>query len=173
MARALGFLCDRRQVRALSGRFPRAWRDRTARRCSNALGPKRTFTLRASNRRKEPQLPALAYEHFTDLRCIELPEPMANWSLIRLQLNLIHWLAGNACITAKEDRRGCARHSPAVTFQMAEVAVTSPMVRTVFAVIRRLREPPLHACLRARPKPNKSGGTGLSNALKNLAVGSG
>ncbi len=48
---------------------------------------------------------ALAYNLATFRRCIELPEEMADWSLTSLQLKLIHCLAGDACITEKEDRR--------------------------------------------------------------------
>jgi len=34
------------------------------------------------------------------------------------------------------------RHARAITFQLAEVAVTGPMVRAILAAIRRLRAPP-------------------------------
>ena len=34
------------------------------------------------------------------------------------------------------------RHARAITFQLAEVAVTGPMVRIILAAIRRLRTPP-------------------------------
>ena len=37
------------------------------------------------------------------------------------------------------------RHARAITFQLAEVAVTGPMVRAILAAIRRLRAPPLCA----------------------------
>jgi hypothetical protein len=37
------------------------------------------------------------------------------------------------------------RHARAITFQLAEVAVTDAMVRTILAGIRRLRAPPLCA----------------------------
>jgi len=40
-------------------------------------------------------------------RCIELPEAVADWSLTSLHLKLNHCLAGDACISEKEDR--CAR----------------------------------------------------------------
>jgi hypothetical protein len=50
------------------------------------------------------QLHALAYNLATFLRCIELPEAMADWSLTSLQLKLIHCLASDACITEREDR---------------------------------------------------------------------
>jgi hypothetical protein len=36
-------------------------------------------------------------------------------------------------------------HAPAITFQLAEVAVTGAMVRAILAAIRRLRAPPLCA----------------------------
>ena len=76
------------------------------------------------------QLHALAYNLATFLRCIELPEAMADWSLISLQLKLIK-------IGAR-----VVRHARAITFQLAEVAVTGPMVRAILAAIRRLRAPP-------------------------------
>ncbi len=77
------------------------------------------------------QLHALAYNLATFLRCIELPEAMADWSLTSLQLKLIK-------IGARVVRR-----ARAITFQLAEVAVTGPMVRAILAAIRRLRAPPL------------------------------
>jgi hypothetical protein len=58
------------------------------------------------------QLHALAYNLATFLRCIELPETMADWSLTSLQLKLIK-------IGAR-----VVRHARAITFQLAEVAVT-------------------------------------------------
>nr|WP_244271051.1 transposase [Thioclava nitratireducens] len=58
------------------------------------------------------QLHALAYNLATFLRCIELPEAMADWSLTSLQLKLIK-------IGAR-----VVRHARAITFQLAEVAVT-------------------------------------------------
>ncbi|MEY4890962.1 MAG: hypothetical protein RIQ75_2092 [Pseudomonadota bacterium] len=79
------------------------------------------------------QLHALAYNLATFLRCIELPEEMAQWSLTSLQLKLIK-------IGAR-----VVRHARAITFQLAEVAVTGPMVRAILAAIRRLRAPPLCA----------------------------
>jgi hypothetical protein len=79
------------------------------------------------------QLHALAYNMATFLRCIKLPEEMADWSLTSLQLKLIK-------IGAR-----VVRHARAITFQLAEVAVTGPMVRAILAAIRRLRAPPLCA----------------------------
>ena len=76
------------------------------------------------------QLHALAYNMAIFLRCIELTEAMADWSLTSLQLKLIK-------IGAR-----VVRHARAITFQLAEVAVTGPMVRAIFATIRRLRAPP-------------------------------
>ena len=67
-------------------------------------------------------LHALAYNLATFLRCIELPEAMADWSLTSLQLKLIK-------IGAR-----VVRHARAITFQLAEVAVTGTMVR---AILRR------------------------------------
>uniref|UniRef100_UPI001CBD4CFC transposase n=1 Tax=Tateyamaria pelophila TaxID=328415 RepID=UPI001CBD4CFC len=79
------------------------------------------------------QLHALAYNLATFLRCIELPEEMAGWSLTSLQLKLIK-------IGAR-----MVRHARAITFHLAEVAVTGPMVRAILATIHRLRAPPLCA----------------------------
>ena len=79
------------------------------------------------------QLHALAYNLATFLRCIELPKAMVDWSLTSLQLKLI-----------KIEAR-VVRHARAITFQLAEVAVTGPMVRAILAAIRRLRAPPLCA----------------------------
>ncbi len=79
------------------------------------------------------QLHALACNLATFLRCIELPEKMADWLLTSLQLKLIK-------IGAR-----VVRHARAITFQLAEVAVTGAMVRTVLAAIHRLRAPPPHA----------------------------
>ncbi|NIP69006.1 MAG: IS1380 family transposase [Planctomycetales bacterium] len=75
-------------------------------------------------------LHALAYNLATFLRCVELPEAMADWSLTSLQLKLIK-------IGAR-----VVRHARAITFQLAEVAVTGPMVRAILSAIRRLRAPP-------------------------------
>jgi hypothetical protein len=76
------------------------------------------------------QLHVLAYNLATFLRRIELPEAMADWSLTSLQLKLIK-------IGAR-----VVRHARAITFQLAEVAVTGAMVRAILAAIRRLRAPP-------------------------------
>jgi hypothetical protein len=79
------------------------------------------------------QLHALAYNLATFLRCIELPGAMADWSLTSLQLKLI-----------KTGAR-VVRNARAITFQLAEVAVTGAMVRVILAAIRRLRAPPICA----------------------------
>ena len=76
------------------------------------------------------QLHAPAYNMATFLRCIELPEKMAEWSLTSLPLKLIK-IGGRV-----------VRHARAITSQLAEVAVTGPMVRAVLAAVRRLRAPP-------------------------------
>ena len=76
------------------------------------------------------QLHALAYNLATFLRCIELPEAVADWSLTSLQLKLI-----------KIGAHG-VRHARAITFQLAEVAVTGAMVDAILAAIRRFRAPP-------------------------------
>ena len=72
----------------------------------------------------------MAFNLATFLRCGELPEAKADWSLIGFQLKLIK-------IGAR-----VVRHARAITFQLAEVAVTGPMERAIFAAIQRLRAPP-------------------------------
>jgi hypothetical protein len=73
--------------------------------------------VRINEARLQP--PALAFNLATFLRCIELPEAMADWSLTSLQLKLIK-------IGAR-----VVRHARAITFQLAEVAVTGAMVRAI------------------------------------------
>ncbi len=75
-------------------------------------------------------LHALAYNLATFLRCIELPEEMADWSLTSLQLKLI-----------KTGAR-VVRHARSITFQLSEAAVSGPMVRAILVAIHRLRVPP-------------------------------
>lgn len=76
------------------------------------------------------QLHALTYNLVTFLRCIELPEAVADWSFTSLQLKLI-----------KKGAR-VVRHARAITFQLAAVAVTGSMVCAILAAIHRLRVPP-------------------------------
>lgn len=76
------------------------------------------------------QLHALAYNLAVFLANFALPEPMAEWSLTSLQLKLIK-------IGAR-----VVRHARAIIFQLAEAAVSGPMVRAVIAEIQRLRAPP-------------------------------
>src|SRR6056297_2424806 len=78
-------------------------------------------------------LHALAYNLTTFLRCIDLPEAMAAWSLTSLQLKLIKLGAR------------VVRHARAITFQPADVAITGSMVRVILAAIRRLRAQPARA----------------------------
>ena len=76
------------------------------------------------------QLHALGYNLATFLRCVELPEAMADWSLSSLQLKLIKMGAR------------VVRQARAITFQLAEVAVTGAMIRGILTAIHRLRAPP-------------------------------
>jgi regulation of enolase protein 1 (concanavalin A-like superfamily) len=76
----------------------------------------------------------LAYNLAVFLANVGLPEPMADWSLTSLQLKLIK-------IGAR-----VVRHARAITFQLAEVAVSGPMVRAILAAIKRLRSPPAATC---------------------------
>jgi hypothetical protein len=79
------------------------------------------------------QLHALAYNLATFLRCIKLPEEMADWSLTSLQLKLIK-------IGAR-----VVRHARAIAFQLAEVAVNGDLFTRIIAAIHRLRSPPVPA----------------------------
>ncbi|ADZ70375.1 Transposase IS4 family protein [Polymorphum gilvum SL003B-26A1] len=63
------------------------------------------------------------------LRCIELPEVMADWSLTSLRRKPIK-------IGAR-----VVLHARAIIFQPAKSAVPGPMVRALLATIRRLRAP--------------------------------
>jgi hypothetical protein len=76
------------------------------------------------------QLRALAYNLSIFLSHVDLPEPMADWSLTSLQPKFIK-------IGAR-----VVRHAQAITFQLAEVAFNGPMDRAIQAAIRRLRTPP-------------------------------
>jgi regulation of enolase protein 1 (concanavalin A-like superfamily) len=76
------------------------------------------------------QLHALACNRASFLRSIDLPEAMADWSLTSLQLKLLK-------IGAR-----VMRHARGITFQLAEVAVTGPIVRAILTRIGRLRTPP-------------------------------
>jgi hypothetical protein len=58
------------------------------------------------------------------------------------------------------------RHARAITFQLAEVSVTGPLVRALIADIRRLRAPPLFARPLSTTKLNEDGRTGLPAAPK-------
>ncbi len=103
------------------------------------------------------QLHAPLYNLATFLRCIELPEVMADWSLSSLQLK--RTMMGIRVV----------RHSRAITFRLAEVAVTpwsgpSSLRSTTFEPLRHVydRGPVL--------KLNASDTTDLSTALKNGAA---
>lgn len=82
---------------------------------------------------------------------------MVDWSLTSLQLKLI-----------KVGAR-VVRHARTITFQLAEVAATVAMVRTVLAAIHRLRAPSPDASRGNCSKSNKSGSTAFTKALRNMA----
>ncbi|SFC44702.1 hypothetical protein SAMN04488094_10514 [Tropicimonas isoalkanivorans] len=84
---------------------------------------------------------------------------MADWSLTNLQLKLIK-------IGAR-----VVRHARTITFQLAEVAVTGPMVRAILAAIRRVRAPSTCAWSTTPPKLNEHGSIGPPRALKNASKG--
>ena len=77
------------------------------------------------------QLHALAYDLGVLLQGTELPEEVADWSLTSLQTRLL-----------KTGARG-VRHARAITFQLAEVAVSCALFTRILAAIHRLRSPPV------------------------------
>jgi hypothetical protein len=79
------------------------------------------------------RLHALAYNLGVFLQGTDLPEEMANWSLTSLQTRLIK-------IGAR-----VVHHARAITFQLAEVAVTGDLFARILAAIHRLRSPPVPA----------------------------
>ena len=79
------------------------------------------------------QLHALAYNLGIFLRGAGLPEEMADWALTSLQTRLIK-------IGAR-----VVRHARAITFQLAEVAVSGSLFNRILATIHRLRSPPVSA----------------------------
>ncbi|WP_280817681.1 IS1380 family transposase [Parasedimentitalea maritima] len=79
------------------------------------------------------QLHALAYNLGVFLQSTNLPEEMVDWSLTSLQTRLI-----------KTGAR-VVRHARAITFQLAEVAVSGAVVRRILAAIHRLCAPPVPA----------------------------
>jgi len=76
------------------------------------------------------QLHALAYNLGVFLQGTDLPEEMADWSLTSLQTRLIK-------IGAR-----VVRHARAITFQLAEVAVSGDLFRRILTAIHGLRAPP-------------------------------
>ena len=75
------------------------------------------------------QLHALACNLAVFLGRVGPPEPMADWFLPNLRLKPIKLGAG------------VVRQGRAITFRLAEVAVSGPMVRPVLTAIQRLRAP--------------------------------
>ena len=96
----------------------------------HAFGWTRLSCKRFRDNEVRLQLHALADNLTTFLRGIERPEAMADWSLTNRQPKPIK-------IGAR-----VVRHARAITFQLAEVAVTGAMVRAILAAIRRRRAPP-------------------------------
>ncbi len=76
------------------------------------------------------QLHALAYNLGIFLQDADLPEEMANWSPTSLQTRLIQ-------IGAR-----VVSHARAITFQLAEIAVSGNLFNRILAAIHRLRSPP-------------------------------
>ncbi len=96
------------------------------------------------------QLHALAYNLGVFLQGVDLPEEMADWSLTSLQTRLIK-------IGAR-----VVRHARAITFQLAEVAVSGDLFHRILTAIHGLRAPPASTWRYYQPKPNERGFTGLT-----------
>jgi hypothetical protein len=77
------------------------------------------------------QLHALAYNLGAFLQVADLPDEIADWSLTSLQSRLIK-------IGAR-----VVRHARAVTFQLAEVMISSDLFHRILAAIHRLRLSPV------------------------------
>ena len=79
----------------------------------------------------EVRLPlhALAYNLGVFLQGTDLPEEIADWSLTSLQARVIK-------IGAR-----VVRHARAITFQLAEIAVSGDLFNRIIAAIQRLRSP--------------------------------
>ena len=77
------------------------------------------------------QLHALAYNLGSFLQTADLPEEIATWSLTSLQTRLIK-------IGAR-----VVRHARAMTFQLAEVIISSDLFHRILAAIHRLRPSPV------------------------------
>jgi hypothetical protein len=77
------------------------------------------------------QLHALAYNLGAFLQVADLPDEIATWSLTSLQTRLIK-------IGAR-----VVRHARAVTFQPAEVIISSDLFHRILAAIYRLRQSPV------------------------------
>ena len=77
------------------------------------------------------QLHALAYNLGSFLQAADLPEEIATWSLTSLQTRLIK-------IGAR-----VVRHARAMTFQLAEVIISSDLFHRILAAIHRLRPSPM------------------------------
>ena len=78
------------------------------------------------------QFHALAYNLAALLSRIEIPEATADQYIISLTLKLVR--IGDRDI----------RHTRAITFQLAEVTVTGPMMRAILVAIQLLRAPLSH-----------------------------
>ena len=79
------------------------------------------------------QLYALAYNFGVFLQGTDLPEEISDWSFTSLQTRLI-----------KTGAR-VVRHARAITFQLADVAVSGDPFTRILAAIHRLRAPPVPA----------------------------
>jgi hypothetical protein len=95
------------------------------------------------------QLHALAHNLGVFLQGTDLPEEMANWSLTSLQTRLIKIGAS------------VVRHARAITFQLAEVAVSGDLFNRILAAIQRLRAPPVPGRRRRQQNLRKNGAVGL------------
>lgn len=77
------------------------------------------------------QLHALAYNLGMFLQSTDLPNEIATWSLTSLQTRLIK-------IGAR-----VVRHARTIAFQLAEVAISRDLFRSILTAIQRLRPSPV------------------------------
>ena len=109
---------------------------------------------------------ALAYNRATSLRCIDLPDAVANWSLTNQQLKLI------------KIRARVARNARAITFQLAKAPTGRGRGHRPNGALHPFFNPPSSStpsCASRQPRPelHENGSTSLTGALKNAVAAAG
>jgi len=101
----------------------------------------------------------LAYNLGVFLQATELPEEMTDWSLTGLQTRLI------------KIRARVVRHARAITFQVAEVAVSSDLFHSMRTAIHGLRAPTASAARPERTRLDRSFQTGTNQTESRSGLG--